>query len=105
MAETVTVPAEAATEATKQEDNEYDDEYKSNRHDPSPLQHLADFGLCPTSIPHFLRARQEENSTANLAPWSLSPRPLRSSPPIRSTKDRMILIPSPLQAAGPNPSG
>jgi len=47
----------------------------------------------------------QENSTVDFVPWSLSPRPIRNSPPIRSTKDRTILIPSPLQAAGSNPSG
>lgn len=46
-----------------------------------------------------------ENSTVNRAPWFLSPRPIRNSPPIRSTRERTILIPSPLPAAGSNPSG
>ena len=49
--------------------------------------------------------RNHENSTVNRAPWFSSPRLICNSPPIRSTKDRIILIPSPLQAAGSNPSG
>jgi hypothetical protein len=47
----------------------------------------------------------QENSTVNRVPLSLSPRLIRNSPPICSTKDRIIIIPSPLQAAGSNPSG
>ena len=47
----------------------------------------------------------QENSTVNRVPWLISPRQIRNSPLIRSTRDRTILIPSPLQAAGSNPSG
>ena len=54
---------------------------------------------------HHSSSRNQENNTVNRAPWLLSPRPIRNSPPMRSTKDRTILIPNPLRAAGSNPSG
>ena len=38
MAEAVAVSAEAATEPPKQKDDENDDEYKSKRHDLSPIE-------------------------------------------------------------------
>ena len=50
-------------------------------------------------------ARNQENSTVNRVPWFLSSRPIRNSPRIRPTRDRIILIPSPLLAAGSKPSG
>ena len=37
VTEAIAVPAEAATEATKQENDEDDDKYQSDRHDPSPI--------------------------------------------------------------------
>ena len=41
MTEAVAVAAEAATEATEQEDDEDDNKYESDRHDLSPVHHLA----------------------------------------------------------------
>ncbi len=46
-----------------------------------------------------------ENNTVNRVPWFPSPRPIRNSPPICLTRDRIILIPSPLPAVGSNASG
>ena len=41
VTEAVAVAAEAATEATEQEDDEDDNKYESDRHDLSPVHHLA----------------------------------------------------------------
>jgi hypothetical protein len=46
-----------------------------------------------------------ENSTVNCAPSFFPPRPKCNSPFIRETRDRIIFMPSPLQAAGSKPSG
>ena len=55
------------------------------------------------SVSHFVSSQVK--STVNRAPWFRSPRPILNSPPIRWTKDRIILIPSPREQAGSNPSG
>ena len=49
--------------------------------------------------------KHSENSTVNRAPWFLSPRPIRNSPPICLTRDRIIPIPSPLRSVASKPSG